>query len=259
MTEAEWLNAVDAIVLWANVRNQTRFYRQIVDRQELKYNRRILYLLGVAICHRIARQFPDPCCHRMLQVAEAFAEGTAVPDELFNAHHDVETVRGRRAADLLPAASGAAIEAVFWLGPDDYKVIHALEYVVDAAGYSQAVAEGVLSATATMHDGRAIWQHPVFLAGRGKVAQALCYVIRDVIGNPFRPAVLDPAWLTWHDGAVRKMAQAIYDERRFGDLPILADALEDAGCADAAILAHCRETGEHVRGCWVVDLLLGKS
>jgi hypothetical protein len=54
------------------------------------------------------------------------------------------------------------------------------------------------------------------------------------------------------------MARAAYVERHFGDLPILADALEEAGCADAAILAHCRSGGAHVRGCWVVDLLTGR-
>jgi hypothetical protein len=56
-----------------------------------------------------------------------------------------------------------------------------------------------------------------------------------------------------------KIARAIYDGRAFERMPILADALEDAGCGDADILRHCREPGEHVRGCWVVDLLLGKS
>jgi hypothetical protein len=55
------------------------------------------------------------------------------------------------------------------------------------------------------------------------------------------------------------MTQSIYDERAFDRLPLLADALEDAGCGDAAILSHCREPSEHVRGCWVVDLLLGKT
>jgi hypothetical protein len=55
------------------------------------------------------------------------------------------------------------------------------------------------------------------------------------------------------------MAQAVYDARRFADLPILADALEDAGCGEPSILAHCRSGGEHIRGCWVVDLLLGKA
>jgi hypothetical protein len=58
---------------------------------------------------------------------------------------------------------------------------------------------------------------------------------------------------------VVKLAQAIYDDRAFDRLPILADALEDAGCHDAGILAHCRGPGPHVKGCWVVDLLLGKT
>jgi hypothetical protein len=65
--------------------------------------------------------------------------------------------------------------------------------------------------------------------------------------------------LTWNDRCVGKLAQAIYDEQAFDRLPILADALEEAGCTDADILNHCRSGGEHVRGCWVVDLVLGKS
>jgi hypothetical protein len=84
--------------------------------------------------------------------------------------------------------------------------------------------------------------------------------LRDVVGNPFHatPAV-QAGWLTWNDGAVQKMAHTIYDDRRFTNLPMLADALEDAGCTDARILAHLRVPGEHVRGCWVLDLLLGKQ
>ncbi|MGH7174582.1 MAG: hypothetical protein ACRELG_30310 [Gemmataceae bacterium] len=85
-------------------------------------------------------------------------------------------------------------------------------------------------------------------------------LLRDIFGPlPFRPIVLDLAWLAWSDGTVRRLAQAIYDERAFERMPILADALEEAGCADADILNHCRQPSEHVRGCWVVDLILGKS
>jgi hypothetical protein len=79
------------------------------------------------------------------------------------------------------------------------------------------------------------------------------------IYNPFFSQTIGSAWLTWRDATVPKLAQTIYDERAFARLPILADALEEAGCADAAILDHCREPGPHVRGCWVVDLLLGKE
>jgi hypothetical protein len=66
-------------------------------------------------------------------------------------------------------------------------------------------------------------------------------------------------WLTWRTSNVIAVAQSIYDDRAFDRLPILADALEDAGCDNADILNHCRQPGEHVRGCWVVDLVLGKS
>ena len=90
-------------------------------------------------------------------------------------------------------------------------------------------------------------------------APASAALLRELIGNPFRPSYISPSWLAWNDGAVCKMAQAIYDARAFDRLPLLADALEDAGCTDADILSHCRTPGEHVRGCWVVDLLLGKS
>jgi hypothetical protein len=84
-------------------------------------------------------------------------------------------------------------------------------------------------------------------------------LIRDVFGNPFRPVVIDPAWLAWNGGAVVKMARVIYDERRFEELPILADALEEAGCADGVLLEHLRSGSVHARGCWALDAVLGKS
>jgi hypothetical protein len=88
----------------------------------------------------------------------------------------------------------------------------------------------------------------------------VCDLLREVFGNPFRPApCIAPAWLSWNSGTVPRLAAAIYEDRAFDRLPVLADALEDAGCTDAAILGHCRAGGEHVRGCWVVDLVLGKE
>ena len=85
-------------------------------------------------------------------------------------------------------------------------------------------------------------------------------LLRDIFGLlPFRPVTIAPAWAIWNDATVVKLAQGIYDDRAVGRLPILADALEEAGCDNADILTHCRQPGPHVRGCWVVDLLLGKS
>ncbi|MGH9678109.1 MAG: hypothetical protein ACRD36_13475, partial [Candidatus Acidiferrum sp.] len=75
---------------------------------------------------------------------------------------------------------------------------------------------------------------------------------------PFHTALaIDPAWLTWNGGDIARLAQAIYEGRTFNRLPLLANALEDAGCADSEILNHCRAGGKHARGCWVVELLLG--
>jgi hypothetical protein len=81
-------------------------------------------------------------------------------------------------------------------------------------------------------------------------------VLRDIFGNPVRPVTLDPAWLT---PKVVALAQDVYDNRTFVRLPLLADALEQAGCNNADILAHCRGPGPHVLGCWLVDLILGKE
>ena len=80
-------------------------------------------------------------------------------------------------------------------------------------------------------------------------------VVRDVIGNPFRREAIDPAWLPANDGAVTRIAEG----GAIADLPVLADALEDAGCTSRALLDHCRGPGPHVAGCWVVDLVLGRE
>lgn len=79
---------------------------------------------------------------------------------------------------------------------------------------------------------------------------------RDIFGNTFRPAAIEQSW---HSETVVALAEGIYQERAFDRMPILADALEDAGCDHADILNHCRQPGEHVRGCWVVDLLTGRK
>jgi hypothetical protein len=86
-----------------------------------------------------------------------------------------------------------------------------------------------------------------------------CDLLRDIIGNPFRPIAVEPGWLSWNDGTIPKLAQAIYEERMFDCLPILADALEEVGCSDPDLLGHLRGPGPHVRGCWVVDLILGRE
>jgi len=108
-------------------------------------------------------------------------------------------------------------------------------------------------------------------------------LLRDLVGNPFRPVQIrglgpcpncfhlpcacqnhwergpGAGWLAWHNGTVAHIAHGIYDDRAFDRLPILADALEEAGCDSTDLLAHLRSPGPHVRGCHVLDLLLGKD
>jgi hypothetical protein len=82
-------------------------------------------------------------------------------------------------------------------------------------------------------------------------------LVHDIFGPlPFRSVSVDPAWLT---STVVALAEGIYQERAFDRLPILADALQDAGCDNVHVLNHCRSDGPHVRGCWVVDLLTGRE
>lgn len=88
------------------------------------------------------------------------------------------------------------------------------------------------------------------------IGSLLPHLIRDIFGNPFRPVTFSPDWRT---DSVLSLAKQMYDGREFSAMPILADALQDAGCDSEDVLDHCRGGGPHVRGCWVVDLVLGKE
>ena len=106
----------------------------------------------------------------------------------------------------------------------------------------------------------------VFFAAMGSrsgESEQQCKLLRDVIGNPLRPVTIDPGLLK---PTVTSLATAAYEERALPSgeldssrLAVLADALEEAGCPDAEILDHLRSGGMHVRGCWCVDLILGRS
>jgi len=184
---------------------------------------------GPALVHRKMRLFAHACWRR-------------VWDRIGNTGRRIEEISERYADGL---ASFAELDAAYQSdgstchAPDDDAFVEGIRFDLDPA------VECAASDGEGLHEER--WN-----AER----RMQCFLLREVFGNPFRPAAIDPSWLT---STVTQLAQAIYDDRAFDRMPILADALEDAGCTDTSILEHCRGGGVHARGCWVVDLLLGKE
>ena len=259
-----------------------------------KASARKLRLLAYACVRRISHLLADDRGRQAIEVAERFADGLADPAERRIAR-DASWAAVNWVDDLWvswPAAfAGTAATLAASDGNEivwDYsgRCINPTGRPADnpdshAAGAALCSAEAAAFEAAQRREAgwqaRPAWERAwreakrVVRGDSPLVHFALCRLtlaverkeqaslIREVFGHPFRPANVDPAYLGWSDGAIRKMAQAIYDERAFDRLPVLADALEDAGCTDATILSHCRVWGEHVRGCWVVDALLDKT
>jgi hypothetical protein len=190
----------------------------------------------------------DPRSTSAVLVAERYADGRADDAELtpaweaaWVADHDLcEAVRHNAHGEGDWSAATANRAAAFVAEPDPARTrkapIRAAEAIVRAAAWlaDPATREAALNEAGTIAHAK----------------QVLLY--QDILGPDPRPTVL-----TLRDGGVRMLALAIYEERRFGDCPILADALEEAGCANAAILEHLRGQGPHTRGCWALDLILG--
>jgi hypothetical protein len=200
---------------------------------------RKLRLFACACCRRIWHQFKRSVpSKRAVEVAERYADGLATDEELTAAR---EAAKRAWSAARMSYVHGQARRAAAYAASNDTEQ---LAYTSTAAYMGIGGGKDVSAHMAAQQAERAT--HPAR--------------IRCIFGNTLLPApAVDPAWQAWNDGAIRKLAEAIYQQRRFADLPILADALEEAGCSEAAILAHCHSGGEHVRGCWVVDLLTGRQ
>jgi len=117
------------------------------------------------------------------------------------------------------------------------------------------LVENVADAYTEAYKEAATWTERTARMIMARERPGCCELLREIFGNPFRQVRFHAKWLT---ADVASIAGAIYRSNDFACMPILADALEDTGCTDADILTHCRQPGEHVRGCWVVDLLLAK-
>jgi hypothetical protein len=220
MTEAEWLACV------VPERMMKRFYPRPSSR---KYR-----LFACACCRhswKVSPTAPSPLAVRAVELAELFADSLAVEAELMDC---LTRLKDGRRTDLLKG---------IWIWDPRKEDLDRLalrvtgvETVSDAKGASSFCRHVVPSPD-----------------------QALTQVgfNRDIFGNPFRPVTFSPSWRT---DTVLTLARQMYDSRDFSATPILADALQDAGCDNEDILNHCRDANAtHVRGCWVVDLVLGKE
>lgn len=219
MTEAEWLVATDPAPMLEFLKGRAS------DRK--------LRLFACACCRVVWDSLTYARSRNAVELAERYADGLVGDDALRRAH------------------------SLAWEAVARYQEVHFGRIMVNRAGPTPV--ELRLSFAAETAYGN----KPV-LIGRLKgvrreaaLSAAAPGLLRDIFGPlPFRPLTADPSWLT---PTVTALAAQLYETRDFSAMPILADALQDAGCANEEVLAHCRGEGPHARGCWVVDLVLGKS
>jgi hypothetical protein len=221
---------------WLQCREPTPMIQYLVARGT---DERKLRLLACACCRQVWDLLRDPHSRRAVEVAERFADGAASAVEL-----------GRARANAIKAADsgeGQAAWAAYWA--TNVKPSGPLWNAFAAAGGAMTRR----AAAGFSYDHAAAWDACHAMGNRDQVA-----LVHEVVGNPFRPPQPRPAWLTWGNGTIPAMARAIYEERAFQHLPILGDALEEAGCDDPRWLEHCRDPrGQHVAGCWLLDALAG--
>jgi hypothetical protein len=240
VTEEEWLN-IDGNDRWAVWRSMPHTIEvDVLDRKRI--------LLVAFLLRQVADQITDS---RLLAVIEA----------------------GEKGADGL-----ISVKEMWAVGEQAYEAFDSVEYLDEAAHSANYAARKFLTDQnrAAEAISRAAGLRAAHVAGvEGKQAEAICSqseeefdvrmrrLVNEVHGNPFRPVAFDRSWLT---PTVTSLAAAVYEEREMpfglfdnGRLGILADALEEAGCDKLGMLGHLRDGGEHIRGCHVIDLILGKE
>jgi hypothetical protein len=249
MADATWQTSGDPHKMLGWLRELGRVTRT-------KAGRRKLRLFACACCRRLWYRLPSDACRRAVEIIERYADGladkaelaaarTAVRSEVQNEERRVLRASGEERARLI-ITTLRLCEGVVWAADDE-----AWRAAVQASNWSADTAAVLASGTA--HD-VSTWAQALPVERR-----AHCDLLRDVFCNPFKLPAVQPAWLKWNHGTIPGIARGIYDDQAFERLGVLADALEDAGCSDAVILDHCRKPGEHVRGCWLVDLILCKD
>jgi hypothetical protein len=233
-------------------------------------SQRKLRLFAVACCRRL-RNLSEGTTFNAVLLAERYADGQATPGVLLRAFRKLER---------LTTVAG-----------DHYgrDVSSAFQACTDRPNFSASRVAALATTAVASYAGGGMTG---FIGAKDGEQAAQAELLRDIFENPFRApevyweetatgkqlvrvlrrlklpkgplyqgeTLYEPLpWLSWNDHTVPKIAQAIYEERAFDRMPILADALEEADCTNQEILNHCREPGLHARGCWVIDLLTGKE
>jgi hypothetical protein len=256
MTEQEWLDAAAPDLM-------LQYLHEYGCMGRVPGMRRRLRLFRCACCRSVWDLLDDERSWRAVEVSERHAEGRASRAELADAHAAAEEpVRAAeeavRAAAQQPGAVGSLSQPAFvrrsagataasWAAASQSgnRVSHIVS--VSAAQVRWAAAGAPLGSREA-------------LAAREAEERTQTTLLRCIFGDPFHlPAPVAPAVLAWHGAAARRLAEAIYEARRFENLPVLADLLEEAGLTDAALLGHLRGPGPHVLGCHALDAVLGKS
>jgi hypothetical protein len=228
MTEAEWLTSTRLYLMWETI-------PELIRRQKKTWWDRKYRLFGCACFRAIWDVLPDEVLHAAVVTAEKYADGKADNTDL-------------------KEASDAIVRQSHWLKS------------VYVEGCIQLLRRTARTA-AESHSNSSRWEkaNPRLSKTEQEQEQRTQQsrlavqreMLRDIFGNPFRPVAFSPEWRT--DTAIA-LARTMYESREFSAMPILADALQDAGCDNTDILAHCRDPKQvHVRGCWVVDLVLGRT
>jgi hypothetical protein len=221
MTEEEWENWRDprVVIHWLLANIHSPFCSA--------FSHRKMVLFGVACCRRIEDRWNDPRVREAVEAAELYCDARTNEQRAI-----VKPIRIRIREDREWAGSTLGRLA---------------KSVIGKSGWAAALE---CSWEASRRVGGA-----TFWSDEERFAQGP--MLRDIIGNPFRPVPFSRSWRT---ATAILLARQMYESREFSAMPILADALQDAGCNDEHILNHCRDASQvHVRGCWVVDLVLGKS
>jgi hypothetical protein len=271
VTETEWLACADPRPMLRSLVSHWKV-RQRAPREATSFER--LRLFACACCRRVWDLLDDD--HRtVLTMIEQYARAP--------------TTDGLRAARRARRAAGNRLSNEMSLvsrqsPPDPAAVSHSWgRLLCGSAVWEASQAKPTTAANAHLSVARAVHaiervqklrEDPAARAGwigrsrweaesEAELA-AQADLLRDVVGNPFRPVAVDPAWLGWNGGIVPRLARAVYDNQPpdtgFLDksrLLILADALEEAGCRERYLLGHCRGDAPHARGCFLVDALLG--